>query len=41
MVWIGERLKPKQASFADIQTVADLVRRINTAPNIVIANSGA
>ena len=33
MTWIGARLKPKQASFTDIQTVADLVRRINTAPN--------
>jgi len=33
MTWIGSRLKPKQASFTDIQTVADLVRRINTAPN--------
>jgi hypothetical protein len=33
MTWIGAKLKPKQASFVDIQTVADLVRRINTAPN--------
>jgi hypothetical protein len=41
MTWIGARLKPKQASFAEIQTVADLVRQINTAPNIGIANSGA
>ena len=41
MTWIGSRLKPKQASFTDIQTVADLVRRINTAPNIGISNSGA
>ena len=34
MIWIGAILKPKQASFAGIQTVADLVRRINTAPNM-------
>jgi hypothetical protein len=34
MLWIGARLKPGQANFAEIQTVADLVRRINTAPNI-------
>jgi len=31
MLWIGARLKPKYTSFADIETVADLVRRINTA----------
>jgi hypothetical protein len=41
MTWIGAGLKPKQASFTDIHTVADLVRRINTAPNIGIAASGA
>jgi hypothetical protein len=41
MIWIGARLKPKQASFADIYTVADLVRRINTATNIGIDNIGA
>jgi len=41
MTWIGARLKPKQASFADLHTVADLVRRINTAPNIGIATSVA
>jgi hypothetical protein len=41
MIWIGARLNPKQASFTDIHTVADLVRRINTAPNIGIAASGA
>ncbi len=35
MIWIGARLKPKQASFADIHTIADLVRRINTAPDII------
>lgn len=40
MVWIGARLKPKQASFDNIQAVADLVRRINAASNIGIANSG-
>ena len=34
MTWIGSRLKPTQASFVDIHTMADLVRRINTAPNI-------
>jgi hypothetical protein len=41
MIWIGARLNPKQASFTDMDTVADLVRRINTAPNIGIAASGA
>jgi hypothetical protein len=40
MIWIGARLNPKQASFTDIHTVADLVRRINTAPNNCIAASG-
>jgi len=31
MASIGSRLKPKQSSFTDIQTVADLVRRIKLA----------
>lgn len=33
MTWIGVRLKPKQASLTDVHTVADPVRRINTANN--------
>ncbi len=41
MTWIGSRLKPKQASFTDMQTVADLVRRINTAPNKRFCTIGA
>jgi hypothetical protein len=41
MTRVGARLNPKQASFTDIQTMADLVRRINTAPNIGIASSEA
>ena len=40
MTWIGAKLNPKQAGFADIQTLADLVRRINTAPNTSIASGG-
>ena len=29
MIWLGAWLKPKQASFKDIHTVADLVRKID------------
>jgi hypothetical protein len=31
MTWIGARLKPKRARFDGIETVADLVRRINVS----------
>jgi hypothetical protein len=31
MTWFGAKLEPAQAGFTDIQTVADLVRRIDTA----------
>ncbi len=34
MTWIGAWLKAKRARFDGIDTVADLVRRINTAPNM-------
>jgi hypothetical protein len=33
MTWLGARLNARRARFAGIDTVADLVRRINTAPN--------
>lgn len=29
MTWLGARMKPKQASFKDIYTIADLVRRMD------------
>lgn len=40
MTWIGARLNAKQAKFEGIETVADLVRRINTAPNSSLASVG-
>ncbi|MBS1553819.1 MAG: hypothetical protein JSU09_02735 [Bacteroidetes bacterium] len=35
MIWAGSKLKPKQANFKGLDTFADLVRRIATAPNMV------
>lgn len=38
MTWLGARLAPKQASFKDIYTVADLVRKIDRK-NLVLSNN--
>lgn len=34
MIWIGAKLKPKHASFTNINTVADLIKKMNTTTNI-------
>jgi hypothetical protein len=40
MIWIGAKLNAKQASFNGIDTVADLIRRINATPNCGLAAVG-
>lgn len=40
MTWLGARLNAKQARFEGIDTVADLVRRINTAPSSLASVGG-